>query len=283
MAKEAPSAKQTRQDTEAQTMKVGISAIITPQEWSFTELLDQCRRLGYEAVELVIRNTGELTPDTPCARLGEMAREAAAAGVELSSVALLCRPGVDIMSNDWETRKASMDLILRGLRVTQGLGVDTMLVTPGRIGADCHYDDAYYNALSTLRKLAPEVAKTGVSVAMEYVWNWFLVSPLEYRRFLDEVDCPSIGFFFDTGNMAIQGFPEQWLKIIGRHLKKVHFKDFRRRDSAWLPLGEGDVDFAAVMAELRRIGYDGALLSEVDAGTAPFEDTAEAIRSIMGA
>ena len=185
------------------------------------------------------------------------------------------------MSNDWDVRKTSMTNIERGLHVAQALGIDTMLITPGSLGPDCHYDDAYFNALTSLRQLAPTVEEIGVNLAIEYVWNWFLLSPLEYRRFLDDVDCSFIGFYFDTGNMVIQGYPEQWVKIIGRHIKKVHFKDFRRSDCSWQPLTDGDVDFPAVMAELRKIGYDDALLSEVDAGTAPFEETAKTIRQIM--
>jgi len=261
-------------------MKVGISCIITPSEWSFDELLKKCRELGYEAVELVIRDTGELNLDTEPAQLARMAAEAQAAGVELASVALLAG-SVNIMSNDAAIRSAAMVAIERGLHVTQALGVDTMLITPGTLGPDCHYDEAYFNALTSLRALAPTVEEIGVNLALEYVWNWFLVSPLEYRRFLDDVDCPLIGFYFDSGNMVIQGYPEQWVSILGRHIKKVHLKDFRRSDQSWPPLTEGDVDFPAVMAELRNIGYDDALLSEVGAGTAPFEDTAVAIRRII--
>ncbi len=261
-------------------MKVGITCIITPSEWSFAEILKRCPELGYEAVELVIRDTGELTLDTEPAQLARMAAEAQAAGIELASVALLAS-NVDIMSNDQEIRAASMTIIERGLRVTQALGIDNMLITPGALGPDCHYDDAYYNALTTLRALASAVEEIGVNLAIEYVWNRFLVSPLEYRRFLDDVDCPQIGFYFDSGNMVIQSYPEQWVNILGRHLKKVHLKDFRRSDYSWRPLTEGDVDFPAVMAELRNIGYDDALLSEVDAGTAPFEETAAAIRRII--
>ncbi len=263
-------------------MKVGISCIITPPEWTFAELLENCASMGYEAVELSIRAEGYLTLDTKPAELTEMVNQAQAADIELASVALLCSPGVNIMSNDCDVRKTSMTNIERGLRAAQGLGVDTMLITPGSLGPDCYYDEAYFNALTSLRQFAPMVEEIGVSLAVEYVWNWFLVSPLEYRRFLDDVDCPLIGFYFDTGNMVIQGHPEQWVKILGRHIKKVHLKDFRRSDHSWPPLTAGDVDFPAVMAELRKIGYDDALLSEVDAGTAPFEETAKIIRQIMG-
>ena len=73
------------------------------------------------------------------------------------------------------------------------------------------------------------------------------------------------------------------MRICGRHLMAVHFKDFRRQGYEWTPLGEGDVDFPAVMAELRAVRFDGALVSEVGAETASFPDTARAIERIIAA
>ena len=263
-------------------MQVGLSGIVTPSDWSFPQFVATCREAGYAAAELPLRDQGWLTLDTPAAELRAAAAHADAEDLHLASVALLVS-GVDFMTNDAAAREAALAKVLRGLEVTAALGVDTLLVTPGRIGPDCPYDDAYYNALGALRSISPQVAAIGVNLALEYVWNWFLLSPLEYRRFLDDVDCPQIGFFFDSGNMVLQGYPEQWARILGRHLMMVHLKDFRRADHSWPPLGQGDVDFPAVMAELRRLGYDGALLSEVDPGVASFAETAQAIRAIMEA
>ena len=261
-------------------MKVGLSCIITPQEWSVEEILTNAKSFGYEAVELVCRNDGPITLETSEAELKAAAAKADEVGIELASMCLSARP-LDIMTNDAQLREQSIETVVRGLKAAKALGVDTMLVVPGRIGPDCYYDDAYYNALTACRRLGPLAAEIGVDVALEYVWNWFLVSPLEYKRFLDEVDHESIGLYYDTGNMVIQGYPEMWARIVGRHIKKVHLKDFKRDGAQWPPLLEGDVDFPAVMRELRAIGYDDALLSEVAPSIASFEDTAAAIRKIM--
>ena len=91
----------------------------------------------------------------------------------------------------------------------------------------------------------------------------------------------AVGFYFDPGNMCAFSYPKHWVRIVGRHLMAVHMKDFKRQGFQWMPLGEGDADFPGIMAELRALGFDGALVSEVDTGTAPFADTAAAIREIM--
>src|SRR5205085_11547615 len=98
------------------------------------------------------------------------------------------------------------------------------LHTLGRLRADLYYDDAYRNAVDSLRQLAPAAAELGVSIAIEFVWNGFLFSPLEMRRFLDEIASPYIGFYFDPGNMAVFQFPHHWVRIVGRHIKMVHLK-----------------------------------------------------------
>lgn len=262
-------------------MKVGLSTIVTPQDWTFDQTLKEAAAAGYEAVELCIRDTGDITLDTSAADLAAMARRAADAGIELSSVC----PGVrnyprDVMTNDTAVWDGSLETIRRCLATTKALGVGTMLLTLGVLTDELYYNEAYANSLKAMQVLAPYAEELEVNIAIEYVWNKFLLSPMEFAHFCDDVASPRVGLFFDTGNMVIFGFPQHWIRICGRHLMMVHFKDFKRM-MEWKPLLEGDVNFPAVMAELRKIGYDGAILSEVDPGLASLPDTAAAIRKII--
>jgi L-ribulose-5-phosphate 3-epimerase len=263
-------------------MKVGLSGIITPREWSFAETVQQAKATGYEALEAVITDVGDLTLDTPEADVAKLAGIAADEGIELVSVCPTIREAPkNIMTNDDKLRAESMDTIRRCLDITRALGVDTMLLTMGALTDELYYNEAYANSLQALQRLAPYAEEIGVSIAIEYVWNKFLLSPMEFARFCDEVASPRVGLFFDTGNMVVFGFPQHWVRICGPHLMRVHFKDFKRQGYEWKPLLEGDVNFPAVMAELRKIGFDGALLSEVAPSIASLEDTASAIRRIM--
>ena len=263
-------------------MKVGLSCIITPRDWSFDETLENATAAGYEALELVITDEGEITLDTPACELEKLAGRAADAGVELSSICPSFRNAPkDLMTNDDSVRAESMDNVRRALDVASGLGIDTMLLTLGGLPAELYYNEAYANSLQAMQKLAPYAEELDVNMAIEYVWNKFLLSPMEFAKFCDDVASPRVGFYFDPGNMAIFGYPEHWVRICGKHLMAVHVKDFRREGSVWTPLLEGDVDFSAVMAELRSLGFDGPLVSEVESSIASFEDTAAAIRRII--
>ena len=265
-------------------MKVGLSGIITPREWSFAELVSQAKGAGYECIEVVPREGSELTLDCSEAELAELVRVAADGGVEITS---LCGSGgkpAHLMPGDEEERCAGVETAKTMLRTAKALGAATILHTlGGRPSAELYYHHAYANALRSLQDIAPTAEELGVSLAVEYVWNGFLTSPLEMAQFLDQVASPQVGFYFDPGNMRIFHLSEHWARICGRHIKKVHAKDFSWEGHVvqWPPLLEGQVDFPAVMKELRSSGYDDALISEVPPSVAPIEETAAAIRKII--
>ncbi len=266
-------------------MRVGVTALVLPDEWSFTQTLDQIRAAGYEALEIVVRDHGPITLGTGPDDLRSIARQAADAGIALES----CCPAPirdvpkDLMTDEDQARNQAIDTWKRCIDLCHTLGIDTMLVVPGRLTAELYYHHAYANALTSMQQLAAHAEQAGVTLAIEYVWNRFLLSPMECARFCAEVGSPRVGFYFDPGNMAIFGWPHHWVRICGHVLKMVHMKDFSWDDNQvrWPALLEGDVDFSLVMQELRAIGYDRALISEVSLGRASLAETARTIRKIM--
>lgn len=263
-------------------MKVGLSGIITPSEWSYQETLQKAKDAGYEAFELTFRDDRDTSfASMTDQKIADMKKMAEDMEIDLCSAVGSPDPRPDIMTCDEGRRRQSVDEIKQVLEVVAKFDIDTWLLVPGRVGPECHYDDAYYNAREALLDLAPFAEEIGVTIAVEYVWNHFLLSPMEFSRFLGEIGSSRVGLYFDTGNMVIQSYPEQWVKIVGTGVKKVHFKDFKRQGYEWKPLLEGDVDFPAVMRELRNIGYDDALISEVSPKIESIEGTAQKIRQIM--
>jgi len=265
-------------------MKVGLSGIITPNEWSFAELVRNAKAAGYECIEVKPLDGSDLSLDTPEATLKDMAKLAADEGIEISSS---CGGGgkpSNLMTDDEDERRAGVETARQMLRVAKTLGADTILHTlGGRPSPELYYHVAYANALRSLQDLAPAAEDIGVNIGFEYVWNGFLTSPLEVAQFLAQVASPRIGFYFDPGNMRIFHHSEHWARICGPFIKKMHAKDFswENRVVQWLPLLEGTVNYPAVMKEVRAAGYDDALISEVPASIAPYEVTAEAIRKII--
>lgn len=160
----------------------------------------------------------------------------------------------------------------RGLQAAQALGAGAILQIPGYVQVAWDprspvvpYDVAYDRSLAIYRELRSLAAQYRIEICVENVWNRFLLSPLEMRGFVDEIDSPFIRAYFDVGNVLVNGFPEQWLRILGSRVGRIHLKDFRNSVgnlAGFVMLLEGDVNWAAVTAAIRDIGYQGYLTAE---------------------
>jgi L-ribulose-5-phosphate 3-epimerase len=253
-----------------------ISAWAFDPSRSAADLFATAKELGFEAVEVAIADgpglsyqvTFDSTPEE-CAAVVKAAEEA---GVKLASMASGFGWQYRITSNDPVVRAEGIELTKKALRVASYLGIDAILLVPGGVGADFipdfgveDYETAYANALDSLKQIAPVAEEVGVSVGVENVWNKFLLSPLEFRSFLDEVNSPRVGCYFDVGNVVVSGYPEQWIRILGSRITRVHFKDFKRsvgNIDGFCDLLDGDTDYPAVVAALEAIGYNGPVTAE---------------------
>ncbi len=258
-------------------MKKSISA------WAFSpgrpasEIFQMARANGFSHVEVAVGESGsplsfQVTPDSTPADCARLLEEAKSAGITLSSLA--CGMGWEcpMTAQDASVRARGIEIYRRSLHIAAALGVDTVLCIVGGVFADfiagfvvTPYEVAYQNGLAALKELAPVAEEAGVTLGVENVWNGFLLSPLEMRAFVDAVDSPRVGCYFDVGNVLQSGLPEQWVEILGKRIARVHFKDFQREVgtlAGFCALGEGDADYAAVMQALRHVGYNGPVTAE---------------------
>jgi inosose dehydratase len=85
-----------------------------------------------------------------------------------------------------------------------------------------------------------------------------------------------IGFCPDTAHLAAGGGdPAELIRRYPDRIRHVHLKDLDRASTTFLPLGQGDLDFAEVLAAVREVGYDDWLIVELDSYDG---DPAEAAR-----
>jgi L-ribulose-5-phosphate 3-epimerase len=146
-------------------------------------------------------------------------------------------------------------------------GGTTVLVVPAVVNRKVGYRDAYKRSQANIRRLIPDAEKHGVKIAIEEVWNKFLLSPIEFARYIDEFESPWVGAYFDVGNVVEFGYPEEWIRELGKRILKVHIKEYAKRNRFNYRLGEGnEIDWAAVRSALVSVGYDGWITAEVGFG-----------------
>lgn len=235
------------------------------------EAFERARAAGFDGIELGVNAEGRVHMPPPYDAPDRARELARSVGLELPSVS---GPGfLDLFPR--EVEEVLPELVARverGCQAARALGADAMLQIPGFVqimwdpkSPVIPYDTAWERALTIYRALAPVAERHGVRLCVENVWNRFLLSPLEMRQFIDAVGSPAVRVYFDVGNEVVNGFPEQWLRILGPRIGRIHLKDFRRAVgtlNGFVMLLEGDVDWAAVMSAVREVGYDGYLTAE---------------------
>jgi L-ribulose-5-phosphate 3-epimerase len=143
-----------------------------------------------------------------------------------------------------------------------------VLLVPAVVNPQTSYHDAWVRSQEQIRKLIPLAAELKVIIAIEEVWNKFLLSPLEMATYIAEFQSPWIKVWFDVGNVLLYGYPQDWILTLGKSIVKLHAKDFKRNEDsyAWVNLGDGDVNWPAVRQALVDIGYAGSVTVELDGG-----------------
>lgn len=260
-------------------MKKGISI------WSFAETdLKKCFELakeaGFDGVEVALDEKGLISLESTKEDAMKVKAMADEAGIELYSLASMLYWTYNYTSENEENRKKAKEITAKQLQVASWLGCDTILVVPGAVGVDwlpgsevVDYEVAYNRAYEALKELAPVAEEYKVTIAIENVGNKFLLSPLEMRGLIDSINSQYVGAYFDVGNILSCGYPEQWIRILGERIKKIHLKDYKRSTSDMVDLLAGDVDYIAVKAMLEKIGYDNWLTAEMIPPYAQFPET----------
>jgi L-ribulose-5-phosphate 3-epimerase len=192
---------------------------------------------------------------------------------------------------DPSIRAQGVDAVKVSLEDAAAYGADTVLLVPGRVNEAVSYNDCWIRSVEELKKLVPVAVNLKVKIGLENVWNNFLISPMEAASFVDQFRSPFVGFYFDCGNVLVYGWPEQWIKILGKRLAKVHIKEFSRKiadkqgKSAGfgVKLQEGDVNWSAVMKALDETGYAGWTTIEQPGGDTPegLKDLCDRLRNIQ--
>jgi L-ribulose-5-phosphate 3-epimerase len=241
-------------------IKKGLVSSMLPEKLSYRDRFQLARDVGFEVVQV---------PTEPDAVKAEEIKKAAdSSGIRIDSVMNMDHWKYPLSSGD----RAVVEKSLRGMRTSlhnaKLWGSDAVLLVPAVVDAQTSYRDAWQRSQKEIQSLIPLAEELKVIIAIEEVWNKFLLSPLEMARYIDEFQSPWIKAWFDVGNVVLYGYPQDWIHTLGKRIAKVHLKDFKREKDgyAWVNLGDGDVDWRAVRQAFADIGYSGSAITELDGG-----------------
>jgi hexulose-6-phosphate isomerase len=247
---------------------------------SVLEKMKAVKEAGFEGVEM----NSHMDQD-------EVMRARDEVGLVIPSVCGVNHWDKPLSDPDPKVRAEGLEALKQTLHDAKRYGASSVLLVPAVVKKEVSYADAYTRSQAEIRKAVPLAEELGVKIAIENVWNHFLLSPLEAVRYVDEFNSPAVGWHFDVGNVITYGWPEQWIRILGKRIQKFHIKEYSRKRSEeeglWkgfkVPLLEGDDDWPTVMKAIDEIGFSGWVMTEQDGGDTPkgLKDLADRLGRIL--
>jgi len=238
------------------------------------EFIDFAKAQGLDGVELTL---GDCLPlsigEDDGRRIAAYAKEK---GIGLRTLATGYYNVESLSANDETARIRAVDFTRRYLQVAAWMGAESVLVLPGTTSAawdpsrpKVAYGRCWEQSAKSIRELLPLAEKLDVTLALENAWTRFLLSPMEWKLFLDSFESDRVGIYLDIGNCQLYVPAEDYIELLGTRVKAVHVKNWKGTDSAGGLHGfgesllDGDVDFAHVFAALKKTGYAGPLTAEM--------------------
>lgn len=221
-----------------------------------TGLIEQCKVLkeaGFDGIQLN-------TPGPDIAAVGEALKQT---GLGFEGTCCSQHWRLTLSDPDASIRAKGREALEQSIRDAKALGGTSVLLVPGTVNAKVSYDECYKRSQEEIRKAIPLATELGIKIAIENVWNGFHLSPLEAARYVDEFESPMVGFYFDIGNVINFGWPEQWIRILGKRIVKIHVKEFSREKADKegkfagfkVDLLGGSNNWGAIMKALDDVGY----------------------------
>jgi L-ribulose-5-phosphate 3-epimerase len=244
----------------APSIKKGLVYDMLSDKLSHADRFKLARDAGFAVVQ------APTTPDDQTAE--EIKNAAAGANIRIDSVMNMDHWEYPLSSDDAVVVEKSLAGMRTSLHNAKLWGSDTVLLVPAVVNPRTSYRDAWTRSQNQIRKLIPLAEELKIVIAIEEVWNKFLLSPLEMATYIGEFKSPWIKAWFDVGNVVLYGYPQDWIRTLGKNISNVHLKDFKRKEGgyAWVNLGDGDVDWPAVRQAFADIGYSGSAIAELDSG-----------------
>lgn len=244
--------------SEGGKLKKAVLISMFPKEMSYLDRFQLAADVGFDGVE------AQTTTDQKEA--DEIKEASLKAKLPIHSVMNMGHWEWPLSSPNTDDVAKCMQRMETSLHNAKLWGAQTVLLVPAVVRPDTTYTQAWQRSQPQIKKLIPLAKELGVMIAIEEVWNKFLLSAPDMARYVDEFKSPWIKAYCDVGNMVQYGYPQEWIRVLGPRIVKFHLKDYDTKTRRFVPLYEGSIDWKEVRKAIGEIGYSGFLTVELETG-----------------
>jgi L-ribulose-5-phosphate 3-epimerase len=254
---------------------INLWAFPYPQRMSLKECLQLAKDAGFDGIELNYDLENDLSPKSGTREYQAIRKMAADLGIAISGICSFLYWPYSLTSNKAAERERGLELAELMMQAAHDLGTENVLVVPGAVYVPwikdyepVAADVCDRRAREAIAKLVPKAEKLGVYLNIENIFfNGYLLSPQDMNAFVDSFHSKHVRVHFDTGNIMLFQFPEDWIALLGKRIKNVHLKEFTKKGTdhsleSFRPLLDGTTNWPAVMEAFEKIGYRDYLTFE---------------------
>lgn len=245
-------------DTREGKLKKAVLITMLPKQMSYLDRFKLAVDVGFEGIE------AQTIADPKEADQIKEASEKAK--IRIHSVMNMAHWQHPLSSPNPDDVKKSVEGMETSLRNAKLWGADTVLLVPAVVRPDTTIPEAWRRSQPHIKKLIPLAKELGVVIGIEPVWNKFLLTPYDTAKYVDEFKSPWVRAYFDVGNVVMYGYPQEWIRALGKRIVKFHLKDFKYETRQFVPLREGSIDWKEVRKAIGEIGFSGYLTVELPGG-----------------
>lgn len=248
-----PQAEEKEEKRLLKSVKIGMVQV----PGTLAEKMAVLKELGFDGIELN-------SPDGPTPEEANAARQAT--GLPIHGVVDSVHWKQRLSDPSLEVRAEGLAALKKAIVASKAYGGTSVLLVPGRVTEDATFQQCWDRSIAEIQKALPTAQEHGIHILIENVWNDFLTDPKTLAKYLDEIDSPWVGAYFDIGNTVRYSPPHEWIPVLGKRIVKLDIKDYSAEKKFSAKLLEGDVDWPKCMAALRDIDYRGWATAEIRGG-----------------
>ena len=217
--------------------KSAIAISMLPRERSMLDRFRLALDAGFAGVEMrTVHDRAD----------AEQVREAAErSGLHIHAVVNAGRQRCPLSSPDRDVVRQGVATMHASLRNARLWGADAVLIAPSAAGPDTSYRDAWTRSQHVIREqILPLARELDVVIAIEEVWDGFVIGPPEFGRYVDAFASPWVKASFDVDRAVFYASAPDWIRALGPRLVNVRARHVQT-------------------GALRHIGYDGWITTDV--------------------
>ena len=261
---------------------IGVStSAFSSLDSDIIEMMELASINGFNSIE-VICSYPDFEPSRISKKLRRKLREKKE---ELGLEVLLHAPfySINIADFNKEIRELSIREIIDTVTLGYDVGASTVTMHAGLCFLPCKlmYREAMKQLIESLSRIVEYAEEMNVKIALEIRANDFDIGrPSELLFVIKEIRSRYLGITFDTTQAQLIGDPIEIYHSVKKYCINSHIRDSKKGREDMLAIGEGEINFNALLSSMKKEGFTGPFIFEVDSLERAIKSKKELLRII---